>query len=126
MIQISHETDVLLLDDDTHLRTALSQTFDLAGLRVQACGSAEGIAQAVPAQWSGVVCDQGRDAVADDLARLLGIDHLCTEYLDGLAELAGHVSAAVAWLTYVNKRLVARCSSRFFVGGVLYAVGCCQ
>ena len=33
MIQISHETDVLLLDDDTHLRTALSQTFDLAGLR---------------------------------------------------------------------------------------------
>ena len=55
MIQISHETDVLLLDDDTHLRTALSQTFDLAGLRVQACGSAEGIAQAVPAQWSGVV-----------------------------------------------------------------------
>ena len=113
MIQISHETDVLLLDDDTHLRTALSQTFDLAGLRVQACGSAEGIAQAVPAQLSGVVCDQGRDAVADDLARLLGIDHLCTEYLDGLAELAGHVSAAVAWLAYVNKRLVARCSSRF-------------
>lgn len=55
MIQISHETDVLLLDDDIHLRTALSQTFDLAGLRVQACGSAEGIAQAVPAQWSGVV-----------------------------------------------------------------------
>ncbi len=65
--------------------------------------------------------DQGRDAVADDLARLLGIDHLCTEYLDGLAELAGHVSAAVTWLAYVNKRLVARCSSRFFVGGVLYA-----
>src|SRR5690554_332485 len=55
MIQISHETDVLLLDDDIHLRTALSQTFDLAGLRVQAYDSAEGIAQAVPAQWSGVV-----------------------------------------------------------------------
>lgn len=28
MIQISHETDVLLLDDDIHLRTALSQTLD--------------------------------------------------------------------------------------------------
>ena len=55
--------------------------------------------------------------MVDDLAGLLGIDHLCTEYLDGLAELAGHVSAAVAWLAYVNKRLVARCSSRFFVGG---------
>lgn len=55
MIQISHETDVLLLDDDIHLRTALSQTFDLAGLRVQAYGSAEGILQALPAQWSGVL-----------------------------------------------------------------------
>ena len=36
MMQISHETDVVLLDDDVYLRTALSQTFDLAGLRVQA------------------------------------------------------------------------------------------
>ncbi|HKM37751.1 MAG TPA: sigma-54 dependent transcriptional regulator [Thiopseudomonas sp.] len=55
MMQISHETDVVLLDDDIHLRTALSQTFDLAGLRVQAYGSAEGVLQALPAQWSGVL-----------------------------------------------------------------------
>ncbi len=55
MIQISHATDVLLLDDDVHLRTALSQTFDLAGLRVQAYGSAEGILSALPEQWAGVL-----------------------------------------------------------------------
>ncbi len=55
MMQISYETDVVLLDDDVHLRTALSQTFDLAGLRVQAFGSADGILQALPAQWPGVL-----------------------------------------------------------------------
>lgn len=53
MIQISHATDVLLLDDDVHLRTALSPTFDLAGLRVQAYGSAEGVLSALPEQWAG-------------------------------------------------------------------------
>lgn len=55
MIQISHATDVVLLDDDVHLRTALSQTFDLAGLRVQAYGSAEGVLSALPEQWAGVL-----------------------------------------------------------------------
>ncbi len=55
MMQISYETDVVLLDDDIHLRTALSQTFDLAGLRVQAFGSADGVLQALPAQWPGVL-----------------------------------------------------------------------
>ncbi len=55
MMQISHKTDVVLLDDDIHLRTALSQSFDLAGLQVQAYGSAEGVLQALPAQWPGVL-----------------------------------------------------------------------
>ncbi len=55
MMHISYETDVVLLDDDVHLRTALCQTFDLAGLRVQAYGSAQGILQALPAEWSGVL-----------------------------------------------------------------------
>lgn len=55
MMQISYETSVLLLDDDVHLRTALSQTFDLAGLQVQAYGSAEGVLEALPAQWPGVL-----------------------------------------------------------------------
>ncbi|MDY0249474.1 MAG: sigma-54 dependent transcriptional regulator [Pseudomonas sp.] len=54
-MKISHETDVVLLDDDVHLRTALCQTFDLAGLRVQAYGSAQGILQALPVEWAGVL-----------------------------------------------------------------------
>lgn len=55
MLSISHATDVLLLDDDVHLRTALSQTFDLAGLQVQSYGSAQGILEALPVDWQGVL-----------------------------------------------------------------------
>lgn len=55
MMQIRYETDVVLLDDDIHLRTALCQTFDLAGLRVQAYGNAQGVLEALPAQWPGVL-----------------------------------------------------------------------
>ena len=55
MLNISHATDVLLLDDDVHLRTALSQTFDLAGLQVQSYGSAQGILEALPVDWQGVL-----------------------------------------------------------------------
>lgn len=70
MMQISHETDVLLLDDDSHLRTALSQTFDLAGLRVQAYGSAEGVLEALPAQWPGVLVTDIRMPGMNGLALL--------------------------------------------------------
>ena len=52
---MSHDTDVLLLDDDAHLRTALSQTFDLAGLQVQAYGSAQGVLETLPVDWQGVI-----------------------------------------------------------------------
>ncbi len=76
MIQISHETDVLLLDDDIHLRTALSQTFDLAGLRVQAYDSAEGIVEAVPAQWPGVLVTDIRMPGMNGLALLEQLQNL--------------------------------------------------
>lgn len=55
MIQISPDTDLVLLDDDLHLRTALSQTFDLAGLKVQAFANAEGVLAALPTDWLGVL-----------------------------------------------------------------------
>lgn len=55
MISISHATDVVLLDDDIHLRTALSQTFDLADLQVQAYASAQGVLEALPVDWQGVL-----------------------------------------------------------------------
>jgi len=55
MIQISPDTQLVLLDDDSHLRTALSQTFDLAGLKVQAFANAEGVLAALPTNWLGVL-----------------------------------------------------------------------
>lgn len=55
MIEIAADTDVVLLDDDEHLRTALEQTFDLAGLKVQTSASAEGLLDALPKEWAGVV-----------------------------------------------------------------------
>ena len=55
MIKISSNTQLILLDDDVHLRTALSQTFDLAGLNVQAFASAEGVLAALPVDWQGVL-----------------------------------------------------------------------
>lgn len=55
MLKLDNDTDVLLLDDDEHLRVALCQTFELAGLKAQALGSAEGLPDGLPAQWPGVV-----------------------------------------------------------------------
>jgi two-component system C4-dicarboxylate transport response regulator DctD len=80
MMQISHETDVVLLDDDVHLRTALLQTFDLAGLRVQAYGSSQGILEALPVQWPGVL-------VTD--IRMPGMNGL--ELLEQLQQLDGQL-----------------------------------
>lgn len=80
MMQINHETDVVLLDDDVHLRTALLQTFDLAGLRVEAYGSAQGILEALPVQWPGVL-------VTD--IRMPGMNGL--ELLEQLQQLDGQL-----------------------------------
>ncbi len=67
---IAVATEVLLIDDDPHLRQALSQTLDLAGLRVQARGDARGVAQALPADWPGVVVSDIRMPGLDGLQLL--------------------------------------------------------
>lgn len=67
---IAAATEVLLIDDDPHLRQALSQTLDLAGLRVQARGDARGVAQALPADWPGVVVSDIRMPGLDGLQLL--------------------------------------------------------
>lgn len=77
MLKFAPDTEVLLLDDDEHLRTALCQTFELAGIRVQAQGSAEGLLDALPAQWPGVVVSDIRMPGMDGLQlldELAGID----------------------------------------------------
>lgn len=70
MMQVSHDTDVLLLDDDAHLRTALSQTFDLARLQVQAYGSAQGVLETLPVDWQGVIVTDIRMPGMDGLELL--------------------------------------------------------
>lgn len=55
MPSIQSDTRVILLDDDDYLRTALEQTFELAGLQVQAHASAPGLLDRLPAEWPGVV-----------------------------------------------------------------------
>ncbi|MNF51955.1 C4-dicarboxylate transport transcriptional regulatory protein DctD [compost metagenome] len=74
MTTVAAETEVLLIDDDPHLRQALSQTLDLAGLRVQALGDARGVAVALPADWPGVVVSDIRMPGLDGL-QLLGQVH---------------------------------------------------
>ena len=76
MLKLAADTQVLLLDDDEHLRIALCQTFELAGIRVQAQGSADGLLDALSPQWGGVVVSDirmpGMDGLQllDELARL--------------------------------------------------------
>ena len=70
MTPVAAATEVLLIDDDPHLRQALSQTLDLAGLRVQALGDARGVAEALPADWPGVVVSDIRMPGLDGLQLL--------------------------------------------------------
>ena len=75
MSAIDSQIQVVLIDDDPHLRQALSQTLDLAGLKVLTLSEANGLAARVGHDWPGVV-------VSD--IRMPGMDGL-----DLLAELHG-------------------------------------
>ncbi len=55
MSPIDPQIQVVLIDDDPHLRKALSQTLDLAGLKVLGLGDARALAAQLPADWPGVV-----------------------------------------------------------------------
>lgn len=73
---IDSRAQVILVDDDAHLRQALSQTLDLAGLKVVALADAHGLAERIPTDWPGVV-------VSD--IRMPGIDGMqLLEQLHGL------------------------------------------
>ena len=67
---IAADTQVLLIDDDPHLRQALAQTLDLAGLRVQAFADALKVAQDLPDDWPGVVVSDIRMPGIDGLQLL--------------------------------------------------------
>ncbi|MDU9024288.1 sigma-54-dependent transcriptional regulator [Pseudomonas corrugata] len=52
---IDNRIEVVLIDDDPHLRQALSQTLDLAGLNILSLAEAKGLAGQLPRDWPGVV-----------------------------------------------------------------------
>ena len=86
---IDSRIQVLLIDDDAHLRQAISQTLDLAGLKVLSLGDAQGLAARIPVGWPGVV-------VSD--IRMPGIDglQLLQQLRERDAELPGPVRVAGA------------------------------
>ncbi|WAH58514.1 sigma-54 dependent transcriptional regulator [Pseudomonas silvicola] len=67
---IDSQTQVVLIDDDPHLRQALSQTLDLAGLKILPLGDANGLAERIERDWPGVVVSDIRMPGLDGLALL--------------------------------------------------------
>ncbi|AIR88621.1 sigma-54-dependent transcriptional regulator [Pseudomonas cremoricolorata] len=67
---IDSPTQVILVDDDPHLRQALSQTLDLAGLKVTALSDAQGLAERIGEDWPGVVVSDIRMPGIDGLQLL--------------------------------------------------------
>ena len=70
MSALDARTQVLLIDDDAHLRQALAQTLDLAGLRVEALADAHGVAERIGPDWPGVVVSDIRMPGIDGLKLL--------------------------------------------------------
>ena len=70
MSMIDSRTQVLLIDDDPHLRQALSQTIDLAGLKVSSLADAHGVAARIERDWPGVVVSDIRMPGIDGLQLL--------------------------------------------------------
>ncbi len=70
MSAIDARTEVLLIDDDEHLRQALAQTLDLADLRVETLADARGVAGRIAADWPGVVVSDIRMPGIDGLELL--------------------------------------------------------
>lgn len=67
---LNAQTDVVLVDDDPHLRQALRQTLDLAGLRVLALEDASGLDGRIGRDWPGVVVSDIRMPGVDGLTLL--------------------------------------------------------
>ena len=65
--QIDPQTQVVLVDDDPHLRKALSQTLDLAGIKAVGLADARGLAAMLPPDWPGVIVSDIRMPDIDGL-----------------------------------------------------------
>ncbi len=67
---IDPRVQIILIDDDPHLRQALTQTLDLAGLNVLPLAQATGLAERVGRDWPGVVVSDIRMPGMDGLELL--------------------------------------------------------
>lgn len=67
---IDSKIQVVLIDDDPHLRQALSQTLDLAGLKVLALADAQGLSARIERDWPGVMVSDIRMPGIDGLQLL--------------------------------------------------------
>lgn len=67
---IDPRVQVILIDDDPHLRQALYQTLDLAGLNVLPLAEANGLAERIGRDWPGVVVSDIRMPSMDGLELL--------------------------------------------------------
>ncbi len=67
---IDSQIQVVLIDDDSHLRQALRQTLDLAGLNVLSLPQASGLAERIERDWPGVVVSDIRMQGMDGLELL--------------------------------------------------------
>ena len=63
-------SQILLIDDDAHLRLALSQTLDLAGFKVTTLADARDLEMATVRDWPGVVVSDIRMPGIDGLELL--------------------------------------------------------
>ena len=69
-MSIDNSIQVVLIDDDPHLRQALCQTLDLAGLNVLTLGEATGLTARLSRDWPGVVASDIRMPGMDGLELL--------------------------------------------------------
>ncbi|MFJ4195225.1 sigma-54-dependent transcriptional regulator [Pseudomonas sp. NPDC089534] len=76
---IDNRIQVLLIDDDPHLRQALGQTLDLAGLKVLSLSEANGLATQLERDWPGVVVSDIRMPGMDGLELLTELHALDPE-----------------------------------------------
>jgi len=67
---IDSQIQVVLIDDDQHLRQALTQTLDLAGLKILPLADARGLAERIERDWPGVVVSDIRMPGIDGLQLL--------------------------------------------------------
>ncbi len=69
-MNIDHQIQVVLIDDDPHLRQALSQTLDLAGLKILPLAEARGLVGRIERDWPGVIVSDIRMPGMDGLELL--------------------------------------------------------